>query len=184
MQQADPAAWGLSRAGLWGAALGLSCVALVSAALGLWVGQLASAPSVHPPEVSGVGPHSANLGVGNWASSERRCCLSSIHRPGAEGGGVPEAAAAIFFSFLRNSSYSSPLVQTSTWLLTQLSPALSQESCSRPCALAWASALLSLSTLLTVRSFNVLYLWSLILSLIHISEPTRLSIPSRMPSSA
>ena len=63
-----------------------------------------------------------------------------------------------------------PLVQTSTWLLTQPSLALSQESCSRPGARAQASvtlvpawvpgSLLSLSTLLTVRSFNVLYLWS------------------------
>ena len=36
------------------AALGLSRTALGSKALGLWVGQLASAPSAHPPEVSGV----------------------------------------------------------------------------------------------------------------------------------
>ncbi|XP_053778450.1 ankyrin repeat domain-containing protein 26 isoform X2 [Desmodus rotundus] len=35
-----------------------------------------------------------------------------------------------------------PLVQTSTWLLTQPSLALSQESCSRPCARAGASAAL------------------------------------------
>ena len=59
---------------------------------------------------------------------------------------------------------------------SQLSLALSQDSCSSPCAWAGVSAalvprgprtrvpgtLLSLSTLLTVRSFNVLYLWSLI----------------------
>ena len=44
------------------AALGLSPAALGSAALGLWVGQLASAPGAHPPEVSGVGGQSANLG--------------------------------------------------------------------------------------------------------------------------
>ena len=50
------------------AALGLSPAALGSTALGLWVGQLASAPVVHPPEVSGVGPESANLGAGNQAS--------------------------------------------------------------------------------------------------------------------
>ena len=31
--------------------------------MGLWVGPLASAPSVHPREVSGVGPQSANLGA-------------------------------------------------------------------------------------------------------------------------
>ena len=64
------------------------------------------------------------------------------------------------------------MVQTCTWLLTQLSLALSQESCSRLCTWAGASAamvpalvpgtLLSLSTLRTMRSFNVLYLWSLI----------------------
>ena len=95
-------------------------MALGSAVLGLWVGQLASAPGVHPPEVSGVGPHSANLGASNQASGERRGCLSQVHRPGAEGGGAPETAAAaesslisrwvplIFFFFLRNSSYSSP----------------------------------------------------------------------------
>ena len=97
-----------------------------------------------PAGVSGVGPQSANLGAGNWASGERTGCLSRVHHPGAEGGGAPEAAAAvqsslisrwvplIFFFFLRNSSYSSSLVQTCTWLLTQLILALSQESCSRP----------------------------------------------------
>ena len=65
-----------------------------SAALGLCVGQLASAPSVHPPEVSGVGPQSANLGALNRASGERQGCFPHSHRPGAEGGGVPEAEAA------------------------------------------------------------------------------------------
>ena len=54
------------------AALGLSRVALGSSTLGLWVGQLASAPSAHPPEVSGVGPQSANVGVGNGALGEHR----------------------------------------------------------------------------------------------------------------
>ena len=38
-----------------GAVLGLSHLVLGSAVLGLWVGQLASAPDAHPPEVSGVG---------------------------------------------------------------------------------------------------------------------------------
>ena len=64
------------------------------AALGLWVGQLASAPSAHPPEVSGVGPQSANLGVRNRASGERQGCLSLVNSPGAEGGEAPEAGAA------------------------------------------------------------------------------------------
>ena len=47
-----------------------------------------------PAGVSGVGPQSANLGAGNQASGERRGCLSQVHRPGAEGGGAPETAAA------------------------------------------------------------------------------------------
>ena len=47
-----------------------------------------------PAGVSGVGPQSANLGAGNRASGECRGCLSRIHRPGAEGGGAPEAVAA------------------------------------------------------------------------------------------
>ena len=66
----DPAALDLILEGPAGAALGLSRRALGSAALGLWVGHLASAPSVHPPEVSGVGPQSANLGAGNRVSGE------------------------------------------------------------------------------------------------------------------
>ena len=59
-----------------------------------WVEQLASAPDALPPEVSGVGPQSANLGGGNRASGECPGCLSRIHRPGAERGGAPEASAA------------------------------------------------------------------------------------------
>ena len=48
-------------------ALGLSCVQRAGlAALGLWVGQLASAPGAHPPEVSGVG---ALPGFQVWAPS-------------------------------------------------------------------------------------------------------------------
>ena len=53
------------------AALGLSPMALRSAALGLWVGQLASAPVAHPPEVSGVG---APLGFQVWAASRGFGC--------------------------------------------------------------------------------------------------------------
>ena len=59
--------WPGLRAAGWSAAVGLSHVAGWSAALGLCVGQLASASGVHPPEVSGVGPQSANLGARNWA---------------------------------------------------------------------------------------------------------------------
>ena len=134
--------------------------------------------------ISVVAPQSANLGARNCASGERRGCLSRVHSPGAEGGGVPEAVASaessltshwvplFSFSFWEILPIQAPLVQTSPWLLTQLSLALSQESCSRPCTRAGASAtlvpvqvlgtVLSLSSLLTVRSFNALYLWSLI----------------------
>ena len=65
-----------------------------SAALGLWVGQLASAAGAYPPEVSGVGPQSANLGACNQASGEHQGCLSRVHSPGAEVRGAPEAVAA------------------------------------------------------------------------------------------
>ena len=73
-----------------------------------------------PAGVSVVGPQSADLGAPNLASGEGLGCLSSVHSPGAEGGGAPEPGAAaesslishwvplIFFFFLRNSSYSSP----------------------------------------------------------------------------
>ena len=54
LAEADPAALGLSRWGWW-VALDLSRRALRSAVLGLCMGQLASAPGVHPHEVSGVG---------------------------------------------------------------------------------------------------------------------------------
>ena len=80
--------------------MGLSHAALGSAVLGLGVEQLASAPDAHPPEVSGVGPQCANLRVRNQASGERWGCLSRGHRPGAEGGGAPEAEAAGESSFI------------------------------------------------------------------------------------
>ena len=69
-------------------------MALGLAVFGLWVEQLSFAPDAHPPEVSGVGPQSANLHARNQASDEHLGCSSRIHRQGAEGGGVPEAAAA------------------------------------------------------------------------------------------
>ena len=74
--------------------MGLSHESLGSAVLGLWVGQLASAPNAHPPEDSGVGPQTANLRACNRVSGELQGCLSLVHRPGAEGGGEPEATAA------------------------------------------------------------------------------------------
>ena len=75
-------------------------------------GQLSSAPGAHPPEVSGVGallesqvgrpagvsvvgPQATDLGACNWASGESWGCLSRVHCPGAEGGGAPEAEAAV-----------------------------------------------------------------------------------------
>ena len=172
MRQANPAA------------LGLSPSALVSAVLGLWVGQLASAPCAHPPEVSGVDPHSANLGTRDGASGGLQGCLSRIHSPGADGGGVPEAAAAaessliscwvplIFFFFLRNSSNSSP-PGPNMYLAAHTAqpgslPRILQQTLrlgggfSRPGPVQVLGTLLSLSTVLTVRSFIVLYLWSTI----------------------
>ena len=88
----------------------------------------------------------------SWASGESRGSLSCVHSPGAERGGAPEATASVessqlateclyfLFLFEKFFLFKPPLVQTSTWLLTQLSPALSQESCSRPCTQAGASA--------------------------------------------
>ena len=64
-----------------------------------------------------------------------RCCGGG----GSEGPGLlwrilQTATECLFFLFffLRNSSYSSPPVQTTTWPHTQPILALSQESCSRP----------------------------------------------------
>ena len=62
--------------------MGLSQEALGSADLGLWVGQLASAPDAHPPEVSGVG---GQLGFQVWAPSPLICVHATRLqvRPGA-----------------------------------------------------------------------------------------------------
>ena len=97
------------------AALGLIHAAGQSTAFGLCVGQLASTSGVHPSEVSGVGNQ---LGFQLWApsplilvhasraSGERQGCLSCVHCPGAEGGGAPEAMAAVESSL---TSYYVPL---------------------------------------------------------------------------
>ena len=66
-----------------------------SMAVGLWAGQPATEPGAHPPEVSGVGAQSTNLAAHNRASGEHWGCLSHVHSPAAEGGGAPEAAAAM-----------------------------------------------------------------------------------------
>ena len=94
MWLAGQAALDFSCVTLWSAALGLNRVALRYATLGLSHVQLASAHGAHPPGVSGVGPHSANLGAHNRASGEHWSCLSRVHSPGAEGGEAPEATAA------------------------------------------------------------------------------------------
>ena len=47
-----------------------------------------------PAGVSVVGPQSADLGAGNWASGEPLGCLSRLRSPGVEGGGAPGAMAA------------------------------------------------------------------------------------------
>ena len=92
-QLADPAAFGLGRSGGQGR-FGTESYGARSAVLGLWVGQLASVPDAHPPELSGVGSQSAYLRARNQASGERRGCLVRVHCPGAAGGGAPEAVAA------------------------------------------------------------------------------------------
>ena len=52
-------------------ALSLGCAAGQSAALGLCMGQLASAPGAHPPDISGVG---AQLGFQVWVPSRGFSC--------------------------------------------------------------------------------------------------------------
>ena len=69
------------------ATLGLGHMAGVSATLGLCGGQLASAPGAHPPEVSGVGPQSTNLGAHNQASGESWGCLARFTVQGLRGEG-------------------------------------------------------------------------------------------------
>ena len=86
--------------GCWTAALGLSCgqladptalglsqLALGSPVLGLWVGQLASAPDAHPPEVSGVG---ALPGFQVWAPSPLICVRTT---------GLQVSARAVYGAF-------------------------------------------------------------------------------------
>ena len=112
LQPVGPQLWAWSSAAGGSTTLGLSRAAGRSTALSLCVGQLASAPGAHPPRfqvwvpswgfrcgwlagVSVVGPQSAILGVHNRASGESWGCLSRVHSPVAEGGGAPEAAAAV-----------------------------------------------------------------------------------------
>ena len=101
------------------------------------------------------------LGLLIWCSQSRGCGGG-----GAGGHGCCEEfskqplSVSIFFFLFEKFLLFQPWVRTSTWPLTQPSVALSQESCSRPCAPAGASAalvpalvpgtLVSLSTLLTI----------------------------------
>ena len=99
-------------------------------------GGQATDPGAHGPRTLGVGACGSPLLI--------QCALSRGCGGGGAGGLqllwriLQTATECLFFLFFfwRNSSYSSPLVQTSTWPLTQPSLALSQESCSRPCTLA------------------------------------------------
>ena len=119
----------------------------------------------------------------NWASGTCWGCLSPVHSPGAEGVGVQEATAAAesslnslcmplfslflfekFLLFKPPCSKQAPGLSHSPAWLSPKNPAAD------PAPWPGASAtlvptqvpgtLLSLSTLLTVRSFNGLYLWS------------------------
>ena len=67
-------------------------------------GQPVTGSVEHPPKVSGVGsqpgfqvsvPSPLIRVRASWASGECWGCLSRVHSPGAEGGGVPEAVAAV-----------------------------------------------------------------------------------------
>ena len=116
------------------------------------------------------------------ASGERWGCFSSftvqgLRSEGLQGPGLlwrvlQLAAECLYFLFLFEKFFLfKPPWSKQAPGCSQLSLALSQESCSNPGARAGVSAalvpalvpgtLLSLSTLLTIRSFNVLYLWSL-----------------------
>ena len=65
-------------------------------------------------------------GLRGWGSKRPGCCGEFSKQP---------LSASIFsFSFQEIPPIQALLVQTSTWPLTQPSMALSQESCSRPCA--------------------------------------------------
>ena len=78
--------------------------------MGLCTRQPDTDPGAHPPKVSAVG---AQLGFQVWepspliwvhasqASGESWGCFWSVHSPGAEGQGAPEAAAAAESSLTR-----------------------------------------------------------------------------------
>ena len=68
--------------------MGQSHKALESTVLGLWVEQLASAPDAHPPEVSGVGAQSANLGACTGSSGESWGCYPPFTFQGLSGEGL------------------------------------------------------------------------------------------------
>ena len=117
------------------------------------------------------------------ASHESWGCLSRVHSPGAEGVGVQEATAAAesslnslcmplfslflfekFLLFKPPCSKQAPgLSHSPAWLSPKNPAAVPVPQPGASAALVPAlvpETLLSLSTLLTIRSFNVLYLWS------------------------
>ena len=140
--------------------MGLNHVALGYAVLGLWVEQLASAPGAHPPEVLGVG---APLGFHVWAPSSLICVCATglqvsagaaypaftVQGQRGEGCQRPQllrrvlylAAECLYFLFLFEKFFLfKPPWSKQAPGCSQLSLALSQESCSSPCAWAGASA--------------------------------------------
>ena len=96
-QAASPLISGSTALGLGGASGQVCCFGAVCGAAGLcsWCAPTQGFRCGCPTGVSVVGAQSANLGTSNQASGESWGCLSCIHSPGAEGGGVPEAAAAV-----------------------------------------------------------------------------------------
>ena len=136
-----------------GAALGLNHVALWSKVLGLWVEQLTSAPDALPPEVSCVGPQFANLHARNRASGECREAYPAFTVQGRREEGRQEprllprvlyvAPECLYFLFPFEKFFLfKPPWSKQAPGCSQVSLALSQESCSRPCTWARASATL------------------------------------------
>ena len=157
-----------------GFGLGLLCR---SVALCLCVEHPATDPGAHPRFEVWV-PSPLILVWASQASGESWGCSSCVHSPGAEGGGAPEARAAaessltsrkcLYFLFekffLFKPPWSKPapgLSHSPAWLFpknpgTDPVPGPGASAALVPALVP--GTLLSLSTLLTVSSFNVLYL--------------------------
>ena len=169
VQVADPAALCLggqsSRPGLeslvWAGRPGTESRGTRVEVLGLWVEQLASAPDALPPEVSGVGAPpgfhvwapSSLICVRNQGSRERWAAYPALALQGWRGEGrqgpwllprvLQPAPECLYFPFLPEKFFlfKPPWSNQAPGCL-QLSLALSQDSCSSPCAWAGASAAL------------------------------------------